>query len=50
MTGTNDLQAHIVTGRGTIHLRLFAMEETIANSMMQFKEAQHSDGQHKQQE
>jgi peptidyl-prolyl cis-trans isomerase B (cyclophilin B) len=33
MTASNDLQAHIVTGRGTIHLRLFAEQTpiTVAN-------------------
>jgi peptidyl-prolyl cis-trans isomerase B (cyclophilin B) len=33
MTATNDLQAHIVTGRGTIHIRLFADQAplTVAN-------------------
>ena len=33
MTASNDLQAHIVTGRGTIHLRLFADQTplTVAN-------------------
>ena len=33
MSATNDLQAHIVTGRGTIHLRLFPEQApmTVAN-------------------
>ena len=33
MTASNDLQAHIVTGRGTIHLRLFPEQApmTVAN-------------------
>jgi len=33
MSATNDLQAHIVTGRGTIHLRLFPDQApiTVAN-------------------
>jgi cyclophilin family peptidyl-prolyl cis-trans isomerase len=33
MSANNDLQAHIVTGRGTIHLRLFADQTpmTVAN-------------------